>query len=88
MRYLPDLTPVLAGCPHVQEAARPALEWLADTRLAVRLYGATGLPTRGEFFTMGGSTLFRGFDQSQRQGSTRLGGQFGMARAAGEGSDL
>ena len=70
VRYLPDLTPILAGCPHVQEAARPALEWLADTRLAVRLYGATGLPTRGEFFTMGGSTLFRGFDQSQRQGSS------------------
>jgi hypothetical protein len=69
VRYLPDLTPALAACPRVQEAARPALEWLADTRVAVRLYGATGLPTRGEFFTMGGDNLFRGFDQSEREGS-------------------
>ncbi|HBI46974.1 MAG TPA: hypothetical protein DDY78_29595, partial [Planctomycetales bacterium] len=69
VRYLPDLTPALAACPRVQEAARPALDWLADTRVAVRLYGATGLPTRGEFFTMGGDNLFRGFDQSEREGS-------------------
>ncbi len=38
--------------------------------MAVRAYGATGLPTKGEFFTMGGDDLFRGFDQSDRQGST------------------
>src|SRR6202043_2188621 len=70
VRYLPDLTPALDRFPHLQETARPALEWLADTRVAVRMYAATGLPSRGEFFTMGGDTLFRGFDQSQRQGST------------------
>jgi hypothetical protein len=70
VHYLPDLTPALGSCPHVQEAVRPALEWLADTRVAVRAYGATGLPTKGEFFTLGGDDLFRGFDQSQRQGST------------------
>ena len=58
------------GLSALQEAARPALEWLADTRVAVRAYGATGLPTKGEFFTMGGDDLFRGFDQSERQGST------------------
>ncbi len=70
VRYLPDLTPALTPFPRLQEAARPALEWLADTRVAVRAYGATGLPTKGEFFTMGGDDLFRGFDQSDRQGST------------------
>ena len=70
VHYLPDLTPALDGCPQLQAAARPALEWLAETRLAGRIYGATGLPTRGEFFTMGGDDLFRGFDQSQREGST------------------
>jgi hypothetical protein len=67
--YIPDLTGGLEAFPAVQSAARPALEWLADTRLAVRLYGALGLPTRGLFFTMGGGELFRGFDLAQRQGS-------------------
>ena len=88
LRYLPDLTPILAGCPRVQEAARPALEWLADTRLAVRLYGATGLPTRGEFFAMGGSTPVPRLRPITARGQQRLGRQFGMARAAGERSDL
>ena len=60
----------------------PTREWRC------RIYGATGLPTRGEFFTMGGDDLFRGFDQSQRAGQHRLGGQPGMARAAGEGADV
>jgi hypothetical protein len=67
--YLPDLTGKLEPFPAVQSAARPALEYLADTRLAVRLYGAMGLPTRGLFFTMGGGELFRGFDLAERQGS-------------------
>src|SRR5262249_11831582 len=62
--YLPDLS---RGTGSV---AGPALRWLADTRLALRLYGAMGLPTRGVFFTMGGGELFRGFDLSERQGST------------------
>ncbi|MFO0879580.1 MAG: M1 family aminopeptidase [Gemmataceae bacterium] len=44
--------------------------WIGDTRFAIRLYGATAAPSRGEFFTMGGSDLFRGFDLAQRQGST------------------
>ena len=70
VHYLPDLTPALAACPQLQEAARPALGWLSETRLAGRVYGATGLPTRGEFFTMGGDSLFRGYDQSQREGSS------------------
>jgi hypothetical protein len=69
VKYLPDLTPALAGMPALQQAARPVLEYLADTRLAVRLYGAIATPTRGEFFTLGGDTLFRGYDQTQRQGS-------------------
>lgn len=46
------------------------LDWLADTRLAFRIYGATASPSKGEFFTMGGSELFRGFDMAQRQGSS------------------
>jgi hypothetical protein len=44
--------------------------WLADTRVAVRAFGATSIPSRGEFFTMGGADLFRGFDMAERQGST------------------
>src|SRR5262249_27702906 len=46
------------------------LQWLGDTRLALRGYGGTSVPTRGEFFTMGGGDLFRGFDLAQRQGSS------------------
>jgi hypothetical protein len=45
------------------------LGWLSDTRLAMRLYGAAGLPTRVQYFAMGGGELFRGFDLAQRQGS-------------------
>jgi hypothetical protein len=69
VKYLPDLTPALEHAPAPLQAARPVLEYLADTRLAVRLYGGIGLPNEGEFFTLGGGTLFRGYDQSQRQGS-------------------
>jgi hypothetical protein len=49
---------------------RRGLSWLSDTRVAVRAYGATAAPSRGEFFTMGSDVLFRGFDMAQRQGST------------------
>jgi hypothetical protein len=66
VKYLPDLSAPFDGVPVV----RPALKWLADTRLAMRAYGATSVPTSGEFFTMGGSQLFRAFDLAQRQGST------------------
>jgi hypothetical protein len=43
--------------------------WLSQTRLAARIFGAAGLPDKGEFFSMGGAELFRGFDLAQRQGS-------------------
>jgi hypothetical protein len=62
----PDLSRCADGVPVVH----PVLEWFADTRLAVRGYGATGLPSRGLYFPLGGSTLFRGFDLAERQGST------------------
>lgn len=45
------------------------LGYLSQTRLAARVYGAAGLPNQGYFFTLGGSTLFRGFALEQRQGS-------------------
>jgi len=45
------------------------LGYLSDTRLAFRAYGAAALPLTGEFFPLGGQTLFRGFDLSDRQGS-------------------
>jgi hypothetical protein len=67
---LPDLSEGLAGDSLLSQTIGPLLHWLGDTRLAGRIYGATSLPSRGEFFTIGGSTLFRGFDQAIRQGST------------------
>jgi hypothetical protein len=47
---------------------------LAETRLAVRLYGAGGLPSNGEYYPLGGMDRFRGFDLSERQGSVVWGG--------------
>ena len=66
VKSLPDLSDYAGD----STAARDALKWLAATRVAVRAYGATSVPGRGEFFSMGGSDLFRGFDLAQRQGST------------------
>ncbi|HEV3203438.1 MAG TPA: M1 family aminopeptidase, partial [Gemmataceae bacterium] len=45
------------------------LGWFSDTRLAARVYGGIGFPTRGDFFPLGGAGLFRGFDLAERQGS-------------------
>jgi hypothetical protein len=45
------------------------LGWFSDTRLAFRLAGAIGGPSRVQYFALGGGELFRGFDLAQRQGS-------------------
>jgi hypothetical protein len=43
--------------------------YVSDTRLAVRGSVAGAVPDEGEHFALGGATLYRGFDLSQRQGS-------------------
>jgi hypothetical protein len=70
LKSLPDLSHGLDDLPQLREAVGPVLAWLGDTRLALRVFGATSTPSRGEFFSMGGGELFRGFDLAQRQGST------------------
>jgi hypothetical protein len=65
----PDFSKDVPDVPGLREVAGPVLEWFSDSRLAMRVYGATSMPTKGEFFTMGGGQLFRGFDMAQRQGS-------------------
>jgi hypothetical protein len=53
-------------------AVKSLPDWLgplSQTRLAARLYGAAGLPDKGQYFSLGGETLFRGFDLAERQGS-------------------
>jgi hypothetical protein len=67
---LPDLSSYVGDTPGLQATLGAALRWLGDTRWAVRGYGGTAYPSRGEFYTMGGGELFRGFDLAQRQGST------------------
>lgn len=47
----------------------PVLCWLASTKVAMRAYGAMGLPSQGQYFALGGGSIFRGFDLSERQGS-------------------
>jgi hypothetical protein len=63
---LPDFSEQVAGVPWLADS----LHWLGESRLALRAYGGTSQPNRGEFFSMGGSMYFRGFDLAQRQGST------------------
>ena len=46
------------------------LGYFSDTRLAGRVVVASSWPDRGEFFSLGGSTMYRGFDLRERQGST------------------
>jgi hypothetical protein len=65
VKYVPDLS---GWCERVPAAER-FFHWLADTRLAFRVMGAAGLPNEGEYFALGGSQLFRGFDLRERQGS-------------------
>jgi hypothetical protein len=66
---LPDFSESLVDYPLMHQILGPGLRYLGDTRLAVRAFGGTSVPCRGEFYTMGGSLLFRGFDLAQRQGS-------------------
>ncbi len=68
VKGVPDLT-ALAGDGPLGEWAAPGLCWLAESRLALRLYGAAGLPDEVEFFPLGGGSVFRGYDQQERQGS-------------------
>jgi Peptidase family M1 domain len=70
VKSLPDLTGCFDWSPALRDTLHPLLQWFGDTRLAMRLYGATGLPSQGLFFTLGGPDMFRGFDLADRQGST------------------
>ncbi|MGH7226696.1 MAG: hypothetical protein ACRELF_26060, partial [Gemmataceae bacterium] len=63
---LPDLSAPAAKLPWLANS----LHWLARSRLAFRAFGGTSMPGRGEFFSMGGSMYFRGFNLTQRQGSS------------------
>jgi hypothetical protein len=42
---------------------------LNTSRVAARVVGMGALPDRGQFYALGGGTLFRGYDLAQRQGS-------------------
>jgi hypothetical protein len=66
VKSAPDLTGSLgAAVPKLE----PLLRWFSDTRFAFHFYGGMAVPTRGEFFSLGGANLFRGFDLNKRQGS-------------------
>ena len=55
----------LAGVQQMPEGLGP----LSDLRLAGRVLAQGALPSRGDFFALGGGTLFRGYDLAQRQGN-------------------
>jgi hypothetical protein len=66
VKSLPDFSESVGELPWL---AGP-LHWLGQSRVAFRIFGGTAMPGRGEFFSMGGSMYFRGFDLAQRQGSS------------------
>jgi hypothetical protein len=45
------------------------LGWLSHVKLAGRVSGAVASPQQGQFFALGGGTIFRGFDLAERQGN-------------------
>lgn len=45
------------------------LGWFSDIKFAVRAFGGVGFPKNGRLYTLGTGTLFRGFDQAERQGN-------------------
>jgi hypothetical protein len=47
----------------------PLVDWVNATRWAFRLFGGAAVPSRGQFFALGGGDRFRGFDLGERQGS-------------------
>ena len=70
VHYLPNLSGLLDYLPGEKPVLNKMANWVADTRLAVRAFGGTSVPSYGQFFTMGGSEMFRAFDLAQRQGNT------------------
>jgi hypothetical protein len=60
----------LLGQATYVQAVPDGLGWLSETVFAFRLYGAFGLPNNVQYFALGGSELFRGFDLAQRQGNS------------------
>jgi hypothetical protein len=62
----------LAGVHSLPEWTGP----LHNVRFAARALGQIATPDQGQFFALGGGTLFRGFDLAERQGSALWVGNF------------
>jgi hypothetical protein len=70
VKGVPDLSGHLDEQTWPGKVAEPVLRYLAETRLAARVFGATSWPNQGEFFTLGGDGMFRGLSLGARQGSS------------------
>ena len=69
-----DLGPVLANFQSKLELAGvlsvpERFEWFRGVKVAGRVALQGAFPDQGQFFALGGGTLFRGYDLAQRQGS-------------------
>lgn len=62
----------LAGVHRLPDWTGP----FSQVRVAARGVGMGALPDQGQFFALGGGTLFRGYDLAQRQGSALWVGNF------------
>jgi hypothetical protein len=70
VKSVPDFSGHLDEGTWPGQVAEPVLRWLSDTRLAARVFGAGGWPNQGQYFTLGGADMFRGFSMADREGST------------------
>jgi hypothetical protein len=62
----------LAGVRKLPDGLGP----LSESKVAARVVAAGASPDQGQFFALGGGTLFRGFDLAERQGSMYWVGNF------------
>ncbi|MSR30091.1 MAG: hypothetical protein EXR99_01170 [Gemmataceae bacterium] len=89
VRYLPDPGQLRKELANSHPFLRGVSNWLDNTRLAVRAFGGSSVPSRGQFFSMGSGELFRAFDLAQMQGSTTWVGsvelRFPLIRHSGYG---
>ncbi|MEZ6139987.1 MAG: M1 family aminopeptidase [Zavarzinella sp.] len=46
------------------------ISWWEDVKVAAKVFGGVAFPQNGRFFSLGGNVLFRGYDNSERQGSS------------------
>lgn len=66
---MPDFSGTVSDETEAGKSLNTALRWAAQSRVAFRVGGGIAFPDRAQFFALGGPTMLRGFDLTERQGS-------------------